>query len=90
MKTQFIDKGIPVIIGEYGAYKRKLSSPTNQALNNASVEYYHKYVVNSTTSKGIIPFYWDILGGLFNRSTGAVKDRSIVNAIMQGVNVSGR
>lgn len=56
MKTQFIDKGLPVIIGEYGAYKRKLSSPTDQALNNASVEYYHKYIVNSTTSKGIIPF----------------------------------
>lgn len=85
MKTKFVDKGIPVIIGEYGAYKRKLSPPSDQALNNASVEYYHRYIVSSTTSKGIIPFLWDTPGGLFNRSTGAIKDRGVLNAIMQGV-----
>jgi hypothetical protein len=86
MKTKFIDKGIPVIIGEYGAYKRKLSPPSDQALNHASVEYYHRYFVKSATSKGIIPFLWDTPGGLFNRSTGAVQDRNVLKAIMQGVN----
>jgi len=86
MKTKFVDKGIPVIIGEYGAYKRKLSPPSDQSLNDASVEYYHKYIVKSSTSKGIIPFYWDTPGGLFNRNTGAVQDRGVLNAIMQGAN----
>jgi aryl-phospho-beta-D-glucosidase BglC (GH1 family) len=86
MKTKFVDKGIPVIIGEYGAYKRKLSLPSDQALNVASVEYYHQYIVKSTTSKGIIPFLWDTPGGLFNRSTGAIQDRGIINAIMKGAN----
>lgn len=84
MKTQFVDKGIPVIIGEYGAYKRKLSSPSDQGLHNASVEYYYKYIMKSAISKGIIPFCWDTPGGLFNRSTGAILDKGIVNAIMQG------
>jgi endoglucanase len=83
MKTKFVDKGIPVIIGEYGAYKRKLNLPSDQELHNASVEYYHRYVVKSATSKGLIPFLWDTPGGLFNRSTGAVRDRGILNAIMQ-------
>jgi aryl-phospho-beta-D-glucosidase BglC (GH1 family) len=83
MKTKFVDKGIPVILGEYGAYKRKLSLPSDQELHNASVEHYLRYVSKSTTSKGIIPFYWDTPGGLFNRSTGAVKDRGILNAILQ-------
>ena len=86
MKTKFVDKGIPVIIGEYGAYKRKLSSPSDQALNNASVEFYHSCIVNITTSKGIIPFIWDVPGGLFNRSSGVVQDRGVLKAIMKGVN----
>ena len=84
MKTKFVDKGIPVIIGEYGAYKRKLSPPSDQSLNNASVEYYHNYIVKSSTSKRIVPFFWDTPGGLFNRSTGAIHDRSILKAIMDG------
>lgn len=84
MKTKFVDKGIPVIIGEFGAYKRKLNPPSDQELNNASVEYYLRYVVKSTTKKGIIPFYWDTPGGMFNRSNGKIIDQGIVDAIMLG------
>jgi aryl-phospho-beta-D-glucosidase BglC (GH1 family) len=83
MKTKFVDKGIPVIIGEYGAYKRKLSSPSDQKLHDASVEFFHRYLIKSATSKGITPYLWDTPGGLFNRSTGAVRDRGVLNAIMQ-------
>ena len=85
MKTKFVDNGIPVIIGEYGAYKRELSPPSDQALNDASVEYYDRYIVKSAISKGIIPYYWDTPGGLFDRSTGVVRDWGVVNAIMLGV-----
>lgn len=84
MKAQFVDKGIPVIIGEFGAGKRKLSPPSDQALNNASVEYYYKYVVKSAVSKGLIPICWDVPMWLFNRRTGAVLDKGIIDAIMQG------
>lgn len=84
MKTKFVDKGIPVIIGEFGAYKRKLNPPSDQELNNASVEYYLRYVVKSTTKKGIIPFYWDTPGGMINRSNGKIIDQGIVDAIMLG------
>jgi len=84
MKTQFVDKGIPVIIGEFGAAKRKLSSSSDQALNNTSVDYYYKYIVKSAVNKGLIPICWDVPGWLFNRSTGAILDKGIVDAIMQG------
>jgi endoglucanase len=87
MKTKFVDKGIPVILGEFAAFRRKLSPPSDSALHNASIEYYHRYVVKSTTSKGIIPFYWDVNMGLFNRSTGAILDHGILNAIMQGAGI---
>jgi len=84
MKTKFVDKGIPVIIGEYGAYKRKLGSTSDKALHDASVEYYHRYVIKSATSKGIIPFLWDTPGGMFNRSNGKIIDHGVINAIMIG------
>jgi len=84
MKALFIDKGIPVIIGEFGAGKRKLSKPSDQALNNASVEYYYKYIVKSAVGKGLIPVCWDVPMWLFNRNTGAILDQGIIDAIMQG------
>jgi hypothetical protein len=84
MKAQFVDKGIPVIIGEFGAGKRKLSQPSDQALNNASVESYYRQVVKSAVSKGLIPICWDVPGWLFNRSTGAILDQGIIKAIKQG------
>jgi aryl-phospho-beta-D-glucosidase BglC (GH1 family) len=85
MKTKFVDKGIPVIIGEYGAFRRKLSPPSDQALHNASIEYYYRYFVKSAMSKGIITYCWDTPGGLFDRSNATVIDHGVLNAIMQGV-----
>jgi aryl-phospho-beta-D-glucosidase BglC (GH1 family) len=86
MKRKFADKGIPVIIGEFGAYKRKLKSPSDQKLHNESVEYFQQYFVKSAVSKGFVPFYWDVNMGLFDRSKGEILDREIVKAIMQGAN----
>jgi aryl-phospho-beta-D-glucosidase BglC (GH1 family) len=88
MKTKFVDKGIPVIMGEFAAMKRSNLSGSNLTLHLASRQYFHKYIVNSATKKGIIPIYWDNGAsdmGLFNRSTGAVTDQGVINAIMQGV-----
>ena len=85
MKTKFIDNGIPVIIGEYGAFRRKLNPPSDQALHDASIEYYYRYFVKSATNKGIKTFCWDTPGWMFNRSTGAIIDKRTVNAIMQGI-----
>jgi len=87
MKTQFVDKGIPVIIGEFGAMKRTNLTGTNLALHLASRQYYYKYVVNSAIKKGLIPFCWDT-GALFNRNTGAVSDPNTLNGIMLGAGLS--
>ncbi|HCY40119.1 MAG TPA: dihydroxy-acid dehydratase [Prolixibacteraceae bacterium] len=84
MKTRFVDKGIPVIIGEFGAFRRKLSPPSDQQLHNASIEYYYRYFTKSAMSKGMITFCWDTPGGLFNRSTATIIDNGVLNAIMQG------
>lgn len=84
MKTKFVDKGIPVVLGEFGAYKRKLSNPSDQALNNTSVEFFSKYVVKSALENGMIPYYWDTPNNLFNRNTGEILDQAVINAMMKG------
>ncbi len=84
MKAKFVDKGVPVIIGEFSAGKRKLRPPSDQVLHNASVEYYYRYVVKSAISKGLIPICWDVPMGLFDRRTGALRDRGVMKAIKQG------
>ncbi|MFN8206839.1 MAG: cellulase family glycosylhydrolase [Bacteroidales bacterium] len=83
MKTKYVDKGIPVIIGEYGAFRKQVLAPSIQALHNASIEYFYRYFVKSATDKGLIPYCWDT-GGLFNFTTGKVKDKVVVNAIIKG------
>jgi endoglucanase len=84
MKTKFVDKGIPVIIGEFGAPSRTLSPPSDQTLADASRRYWYRYVVSSARSKGLIPYVWDINMGMYNRSTAAVLDQGIIDAMNQG------
>lgn len=90
MKTKFVDKGITVILGEYHAMKRKNLRGDNLALHLASVKYWHRYITGSAISHGLIPFYWDTNMGLFNRSTGAIVDRELLNAIMQGAEIKNQ
>lgn len=76
MKEKFIDKAIPVILGEYGPTLR--SNLTGADLTNHlnSRHYYLNYVTKAAKENGLVPFYWDngFTGnhgsGLFNRTTG--------------------
>jgi endoglucanase len=90
MKTKFVDKGIPVILGEYGAVKRTLTGNSDQALHIASRLHFYNYFVKSAVAKGMIPFNWDTgpygnnTMGIFDRNTGAVVDTGQLKAIMEG------
>jgi endoglucanase len=88
LKSKFVDKGIPVILGEFAAYRRKISDPENQALNHKSVEYFNRYVVQAAINNGIIPYYWDTPMNLFNRRTGAIMDKGVIEAMMEGANTA--
>jgi hypothetical protein len=92
MKTQFIDKGIPVVMGEYGAMRRSSLTGDALTLHLASRAYYLKYVTKQAKANGILPFYWDNGGtgnngsGIFNRNTNAVFDKQALDALVQGAN----
>lgn len=61
MKTNFYDKGYPVILGEYGANWRDVSSVSgNQTKHDAAVKAWFKDVTTKAINCGIVPFVWDI------------------------------
>jgi len=95
MKTNFIDKGYPVILGEYGAMSRlNLGSDELNAEHAEFRRYYINYVTYALALYGLVPFYWDngYTGdhgmGIFNRSTGALVYPNLMKAIIDGVNLT--
>ncbi|MBC9914552.1 cellulase family glycosylhydrolase [Chitinophaga varians] len=83
MKAKFIDKGIPVIIGEFAAIKRTLSPPSDQALHDASRWHFYDYLVRAARARGLIPICWDINKQMYDRATGTVLDQETISTIMQ-------
>ena len=82
MKTKFVDMGIPIILGEYGATKRSLLTGSDLTLHTASREYFFQYITNAARRYGMIPYCWE--NDIFNRNNGAVIDHGILNALIRG------
>jgi endoglucanase len=85
MKTKFVDKGIPVIMGEYGAYRRDGSNnvPADLVTHNDAVDYWAFYNTQQAKANGILAFWWDT-GGVIDRRTYAVKDQRTIDALKLG------
>lgn len=85
IKAQFIDKGIPVLMGEYGAYRRNNSQhvPKDLETHNDAVDYWITFVTGQAVARGIVPFWWDT-GGALDRANYTVKDQRTIDAIIAG------
>lgn len=91
MKTNFFDKGYPVLIGEYGANQR--SEIGKDALHDNSVKDYYKAVVTSAINNGCVPIAWDANSPIpcmtiFNRASVAVGNANILKSIQEAVAAS--
>jgi endoglucanase len=84
LKEQYVDKGIPVLIGEFGAYRTPGLSGTEAAYNRASVLYWNKYVAESARAHGLSPFYWSTPDNPFDWNTGAAVDPDLVSVVTGG------
>jgi endoglucanase len=85
MREAFVDKGIPVIIGEYGAPRRNNSEnvPLDLETHNDAVDYWITFMTQQAISNGMIPFWWDT-GGALDRTNYTVKDQRTIDAIIAG------
>lgn len=83
MKAKFVDNGIPVILGEYGAITIRTGLGVNQEAHDKSREQYDETVTREAKNHGLVPFYWET-GSVVNRSTGEIKDNYAINGITKG------
>jgi aryl-phospho-beta-D-glucosidase BglC (GH1 family) len=87
LKRKFVDKGIPVVLGEFSAMRRKNLTGDALALHLKSRNDYHTRVVKAAVANGVLPFYWDVgvTDGIFDRKTNLVRDRQTLDAVMAGL-----
>lgn len=95
MKEAFVDRGYPVILGEYGANWREFSNNSIQKKHDASLWLFHKTINEEAIKRGIVPYVWDInnpnrygTGGIMciiDRSKPSVFDTNSLDGIMAGV-----
>ena len=83
LKEQYIDKGIPVLIGEFGVGGKPTTGEA-VAYSRASSLYWLKYVVDSAHAHGLSPFNWSTPSSLFGYSTGAITNPEAVSASDRG------
>jgi endoglucanase len=85
MKNQFVYKGIPVIIGEFGASRRDNLTGDALKLHLASRAYLFKYIVKQAKANGMLPFFWDT-GGMIDRRNYTILDQQALDGLIQGAN----
>jgi endoglucanase len=85
LKATYVDKGIPVILGEYGA--------VNQTGYETYRRYYMEYVTKAAHDRLIVPIFWDNGShgsgkesfGLINRVDNTVLYPDIMAAMVRAV-----
>ncbi|MGN0028369.1 MAG: cellulase family glycosylhydrolase [Marinilabiliaceae bacterium] len=89
MKEKFVDKGIPVIVGEFSsriqtaATRSDKSEEFDEELHKKSRAYYNEVVTREAKNYGCAPFYWET-GGEINRKDGTAKNQYAIDGIMRG------
>jgi len=78
MKTHYVDKGVGVILGEYGVYQKPKYPDMGKY-----VDYWAQYITHSAYSHGAVPIWWDT-GAVIDRNTGAVRQADVVKSLVDG------
>jgi endoglucanase len=93
MHARFVARGIPVLLGEFGAIRRTgFPGLTGAELSRhlASRTFFDKTVIDDCARYGLKPVYWDDGNtgaggfGLFSRTTGALVDAESARALTGG------
>jgi endoglucanase len=84
---KFVDAGIPVMLGEYGTWRRTAEHnrpvPLDTEMHNKSVDAWATFVTKTAKANGVMPFWWEI-GFMLDRANNVVKDQAMLDAIKAG------
>lgn len=81
MYDTFVSKGYPVVLGEYGMQRRKLTDSKAQEGHEKSCKAFVKTVTSEAKAHGCTPFYWS---SLINRQTGEITDQTVYEGLEEG------
>lgn len=84
LKSNFVDKGVPVLLGEYLAIHR--TNVADPEKHNASRLHWIKFVTQIAIENGVLPFVWDT-GAILDRNSTNVKDQEALDALLEGANL---
>ena len=84
LKANFVDKGIPVLLGEYLAIHRE--DVADPETHNASRLHWIRFVTKTAVENGVLPFVWDT-GAIINRNNYSVQDQEALDALLEGANL---
>jgi len=91
VKTKFVDKGIPVVMGEFDTQyhaQRLTGYPADSILALRSGWHYYAYLTKQAKAHGVLPFLW--ASGIFQRpNTGTpqpayIGDRQALDSLKKG------
>jgi len=86
VKHNFVDKGIPVVLGEYASWRRidpNKPLPKDTLMHNRSVDHWATFVTKTAKANGLLPFWWEI-GATLDRANNVIKDQRMYDAIKAG------
>ncbi|MBQ4363161.1 MAG: glycoside hydrolase family 5 protein [Oscillospiraceae bacterium] len=75
MKANFVDKGIPVIIGEYGCPQKNKEK--------ASIHKYITSVAAAAYERDMCPVLWDVTNAFYNRNKAEFIDKELLAGLMK-------
>lgn len=91
MKHKFVDKGYPVVIGEFGANRKDATVyGGNQQKHDESMMAWYSAVTAEMMKAGLLPYVWDINVQplphmtIFDRKNHSVSDSYIFKGVMDG------
>lgn len=84
MKTAFVDKGYPGIIGEYAVCCDRSKTPGIDVERwKKSVTLWNRVVTRECINAGLVPFFWET-GNDINRLDGKIKNHLQLDGVLQG------
>jgi aryl-phospho-beta-D-glucosidase BglC (GH1 family) len=86
LKTNFVNKGIPVVMGEFAAVRRSNLTGDALTLHLESRAHFYRYVAQQAKANGVLPFLWDTgyTDGIFNRQNNTVFDQQALDSLKKG------
>lgn len=85
LKEQFVDKGVPVMVGEFQAAPTPGLTGDAKTWNDASVLYWNKFVGDSARAHGLSPFYWSTPDSPFKYdAAGTIANQDVVTVLTGG------